>query len=128
SDGYCQPSCAAGCPDHYTCNGELCSADQTWVAPEPTIVWSGDVSGELTGRDQMTTVAVPGGAAITLTGSAESPVGDAITSLAWTTVSASGDYMYFDDATVETTVPLQAGDYRRVELDVIDDKGRPAHI
>lgn len=44
------------------------------------------------------------------------------------TVSASGDSMYFDDATIETTVPLQAGDYRRVDLDVLDDKARPAHI
>ena len=49
SDGYCQPSCEGGCPDHYTCDGELCTADLYWAYPEPTLTWSGPVEGELTG-------------------------------------------------------------------------------
>jgi hypothetical protein len=128
SDGFCQPSCAAGCPDHYVCDGELCSADSLWVTPEPTIMWSGAVTGELTGHDQMMTVAVEEGSTITVSGSAVSPAGAAIVQLAWTTVSGSGDYMYFEDATIETMVPLGAGDYRRVEFDATDDKGRVGHI
>jgi hypothetical protein len=128
SDGYCQPSCDAGCPEHYVCDSEeLCSPDATWVSPEPTITWSGAVAGELSGRDQTTTVMVAAGSTITLTGSAESPTGAAIVDFAWTTVSGSGDYMYFYEPTIQTMIP-EVGDYRRVELDVTDDKARVGHI
>lgn len=128
SDGYCQPSCAAGCPEHYICDGELCSADLEWATPEPTIVWSGAVEGELTGRDQMTTVVVEEGSTIAVSGSAESAVGAPIVTLAWTTVSSAGDFMYFDGASIETMIPMGAGDYRRVEFDATDEQGRTGHI
>jgi hypothetical protein len=128
SDGYCQPSCDAGCPEHYLCEGELCTPDAAWAAPEPTIAWSGAASGELTGRDQMMTVIVEEGSTITLTGSAVSPMDATIVSLTWTTVSGAGDYMSFEDATIETTVPLGAGSYRRVEFDAVDDRARSSRV
>lgn len=128
SDGFCQPSCAAGCPDHYACDGELCSPDALWAAPQPTIEWSGAVAGELHGRDQTTTVLVEEGSTITLTGSAEPSSGAAIVGLSWTTTSSAGDYMYFDGPSIETMVPVGAGDYRRVEFDATDDHGRVGHI
>jgi hypothetical protein len=128
SDGYCQPSCAAGCPEHYVCDGELCSADQLWTIPAPTIAWSGAVVGELTGHEQMTTVVVEGGSTIILSGSATPTSGATVVGLSWTTTSSIGDYLYFDGATIETTVPLGAGDFRRVEFDATDDRGRVGHI
>lgn len=126
SDGYCQPSCEAGCPEHYFCGGDFCEPDFEWVRPVPTVVWSGAVSGELSGHDQSTTVVVEEGSMISLTGSASSPVGAAITSLSWTTVSLAGDYMEFEGPTIETTVPVDG--YRRVELDVVDDRARSARV
>lgn len=126
SDGYCQPSCAAGCPDHYVCDGDVCSPDTLWTTPEPTIQWSGAGMGELTGHDQMTTVLVEEGSTITVSGSAESFSGAAIVGLSWTTTSSAADFMYFEGATIETMIPT--GDYRRVELDATDDQGRVGHI
>lgn len=126
SDGYCQPSCAAGCPEHYFCDGDFCTPDVAWVAPVPTVAWSGAVSGELSGRDQSTTVIVEEGSTLTLTGSAVSPAGAAIASLTWTTVSGAGDSMSFEGPTIETTV--EAGNYRRVELDAIDDRARSSRV
>lgn len=128
-DGYCEPSCTAGCPEHYTCDGDLCTPNLAWATPEPTIVWSGAVSGELSGRDQMTTVIVEEGSTITLTGSASSPIGSAIASLTWmTTLPSTGEYMTFEQPTIEITLPEGAGNYLRAELDVIDDHSRNAHI
>lgn len=128
SDGFCQPTCAAGCPEHYLCDGDFCEPDASWVAPEPTVAWSGAVSGELVGREQMTTVRVEGGATLSLTGSATSPAGATIVSSSWTTVSAAGDYLEFDGATLETTVPTDAGNFRRVEFIATDDRARSSMI
>ena len=123
-DGYCQPTCAAGCPEHYLCNndGDYCSPDVEWAYPIPSVTWAGAVTGELRGAGQMTTVVVEGGSTITLTGSAKSPTGAAIVGLDWTTVSSAADYMDFEGSTIETTVPV--GSYRRVELRVTDDEAR----
>ncbi|PRQ03286.1 hypothetical protein ENSA5_17230 [Enhygromyxa salina] len=124
SDGYCQPSCEDGCPDHYLCNGgdEFCSPDPAWAYPVPAVSWTGDASGELSGRDQSLTVVVEDGSTITLNGSGSSPRGAPIVGLSWTTVSSAADYMDFEGPTIETTVP--AGSYRRVELRVADDEAR----
>jgi hypothetical protein len=127
-DGYCQPSCAAGCPDHYVCSDEFCTPDVSWAYPVPTISWTGAATGELSGRDQSMTVVVEGGSTISLTGSAESPSGAAIVSLDWTTVSEAGDYASFAGTMIETTVPTGAGSYHHVELDVADDQHRGGHI
>ena len=76
----------------------------------------------------MTTVMVEEGSTITITGSAAASSGATIVSTSWTTVSSAADFMYFDGASIETTVPIGAGDFRRVELDVTDDRGRVGHI
>lgn len=128
SDGYCQPSCEAGCPEHYICDGDLCTPDVTWAAPEATIVWSGAASGELSGREQSTTVIVEEGSTLSLTGSAVSPTGATIVGLTWTTVSEAGDSMTFEGPAIETTIPIGVGSYRRVELDAIDDRARSARL
>lgn len=125
SDGYCQPTCADGCPDHYVCNGDFCSAEDFWNYPDPTVTWSGDATGEFSGRDESTTVMVEEGSVITLTGSGISPVGAAIVEFNWTTVSQAGDYMELEGAAIEITVP--AG-YRRVELDATDSESRTGRV
>lgn len=128
SDGYCQPSCAAGCPEHYLCDGDLCVADQSWAAPQLTVTWTGPVSGELEGRGQSTTVAVEEGSTLNLTGSAVSPTGEQIISQTWTTVSAAGDLVQFEGEAIETTVPLGQANYRRVEFSVIDARARTSYL
>jgi hypothetical protein len=123
-NGYCQPACEGGCPDHYLCgsDGEFCEPDSAWAYPVPTVVWSGDASGELSGRDQMTTVVVEEGSTITLSGTGSSPRGDAIVGYSWVTVSGAADYLELEGQTIETTVV--SGDYRRVELTITDDAAR----
>src|SRR5690606_13787743 len=130
SDGYCQPSCAAGCPEHYLCDGDFCKPDVSWAAPEPTLIWDGAVGGVLVGRDQSTTVEVEEGSVVSVIGTAASPVDAAIVSTTWTTVSADGDYMQFEDSTIEieTTVPFGAGNYRRVEFTATDERARSSVI
>jgi hypothetical protein len=70
----------------------------------------------------MTTVTVEEGSTITLTGSATSPTGVAITSLEWT---VDGEPVELESPTIETTVD----DYfRTVELTVIDERSRIAIV
>jgi hypothetical protein len=121
--GYCQPVCEGGCPDHYVCDGDgvFCSPDEAWVYPVPTVVWSGDAAGELSGRDQTLTVMVEEGSTITLTGTGSSPRGE-IVGYSWETVSSAADFMNFEGQTIETTVP--PGDFRRVDFTITDDAAR----
>jgi hypothetical protein len=128
-DGYCVPRCEGGCPEHYLCNGDLCSPDTLWPYPTPIISWSGVVSGELHGGDAVTTrVTVEEGSTLTLRGSAQSPDGTMITGLTWTTVSQAGDSMTIEGESLEITVPVGAGSYRRAELTAIDARGRAGII
>ncbi|MCX4241966.1 hypothetical protein [Paraliomyxa miuraensis] len=122
--GYCMPRCDAGCPEHYVCNGELCSPDEYWAYPIPTVVWTGAVAGELSGRNGDTTVEVEEGATITLEGFAESPTQTEITELRWTTVSQAGDYLDHEGSSIEITVPSGGTGYRRVELTAVDARSR----
>jgi hypothetical protein len=124
SDGYCIPSCADGCPEHYTCNGELCSPDEYWAYPTPAIAWSGAASGELAGRGATTTVSVEEGSSLTLVGSATSPTATEITGLSWATNSQAGGHEMLEGAMLELTVPTGAGSYARAELTAIDAQGR----
>ncbi|PRP97360.1 hypothetical protein [Enhygromyxa salina] len=127
-DGYCQPTCEAGCPEHYVCGegGEFCSPDEDWIYPVPTVTWTGDATGEFSGRDQSTTVVIEEGSTLTLTGTGSSPQGNAIVEYSWETVSGAADYMDFAGPTIETTVP--SGSYRRVELRVVDDASRSGMV
>jgi hypothetical protein len=124
-NGYCQPTCEAGCPEHYLCDdgGEFCVPDSLWAHPVPSVVWSGGASGELSGRDATMTVLVEAGSTITLSGSGSSPRGAPIVGYSWTTVSAEADYLDLEGQTIETTVPAM-GYYRRVDLTVADDRSR----
>jgi len=124
SDGYCIPRCADGCPEHYVCDGELCSPDEYWAYPAPTITWSGAASGEIVGRDAMITVPVEEGSTLALVGSASSPTGAAIMGFAWTTVSQAGDYAMQQGASIEVSVPMGQGSFRRAELTASDAQGR----
>ncbi|KIG13313.1 hypothetical protein DB30_00361 [Enhygromyxa salina] len=128
SDGFCQPTCEAGCPDRYLCgdSGEFCVPDSDWIYPVPTVTWTGDATGEFSGRDQSTTVVVEEGSTISLTGTGSSPQGHPITGYSWTTVSGAADYMDFEGQTIETTVA--SGDYRRVEFTVVDDASRSGKV
>jgi hypothetical protein len=125
SDGYCMPRCADGlCPEHYLCSGELCTPDAFWAYPVPAIAWSGAASGEADGRGSSMSVTVEEGSTLSLTGSATSPMGTEITTLAWTTNSQSGEHASFEGPTIVITVPTGAGSFRRAELTATDARGR----
>ena len=125
-DGYCQPLCEDGCPEHYSCgeDGRLCVVDTMWTYPEPAIVWSGPISGEVRGRGEVAEIEVEGGSVIHLRGEVSSPVGAEIVRRNWETVSGAGDYEDFEDVEeLEVVVPMSSG-YRRAEFRVGDSEHR----
>lgn len=117
--GYCQPLCEAGCPEHYSCRGRFCVADQEWVNPRPTVSWTGAVEGTLEGLSHRD-VQVEAGQRVTLTASATSPIDAEIASYQWTIVRGSGEREQIEDTRVE--VIAEQGSYVRAELIVSDDE------
>ena len=131
NDGYCQPTCANGCPEHYHCDasGRFCRADTNWAYPSASITWTGAVEGSLNGREQSSAkIDVVGGAMITVSGLGMSPIGESIEAMTWTTVSGAGDYETHSGPSVEVSVPTGSGDYRRVELVVSDASHRSGTV
>lgn len=127
--GYCQPTCDAGCPEHYFCDaeGRFCEPDRSWADPRPTVRWSGAASGEYAGVGQSTTVQVEGGATVTLEGDATSPVDAPVTMLQWNVVSSSGEREEYAGSTLEIPVPADLS-YRRVEFTARDEAFRSATV
>jgi hypothetical protein len=122
-DGYCQPLCAASCPEHYECRGAQCVADQDWVNPLLTLSWSGAAQGS-TQSEQTLTLA--NGSSITLSAEATSPLGLALDPFAWTIVDgSSGARSEVSGPSVELSVE-DIGSYRRAELRVSDTEGHDA--
>jgi hypothetical protein len=116
--GTCRPTCAATCPAHYICGGTFCEPDPDWANPVPSVSWSGDAEGTLSGAGQTTTVKLENGKMVRLSASAESPVDVAIKTYAWTVVGDSGEPQMLEGMGAD--VVLDSGSYRRAELRVSD--------
>lgn len=123
SNGYCAPRCADGCPEHYTCEGELCMPDEYWAYPVPNIAWSGAASGE-TAVSGTPSVHLEEGSRLTLVGSATSPDGTPIERLSWTISGSDQELTMQEGESLEITIPAGAGGYRHVELTVYDARTR----
>lgn len=123
--GTCQPTCAATCPEHYICGGQLCKADNDWPNPVPSVSWSGAVEGNLGGSGHMQTVKLEKGKQVTLTASATSPADIAITRYSWTIVTDSGQREPMEAQTVDVVLD---GSYARAELVVGDADGRTGYL
>jgi len=117
--GHCQPLCEAGCPEHYSCRGRFCVADDAWVNPQATVTWSGGVDGALDGLGHRD-VQVEAGLPVTLTASASSPIDAEISAYQWTIVHGSGAREQVEGTSVE--VSAEQGSYVRAELIVSDDE------
>jgi hypothetical protein len=124
--GNCQALCEGGCPEHYSCHdGHFCTPDPYWPNPVPSLRWSGAVSGQLEGREQMREVDVEAGRPVTLEASASSPVGAAITSYQWMLVSNSERS---ELSGTRAEVSAEAGSFLRAELMVGDDESHYSPI
>jgi hypothetical protein len=116
-DGYCQPLCAASCPEHYECRGTQCVADEDWVKPRLSVSWSGAAQGSTQSEQTLT---LPNGSSLTLSAEATSPLGLALEPFVWTIVDgSSGARDEFNGPSVELSVE-GIGSYRRAELTVSD--------
>lgn len=126
--GYCQPSCDAGCPEHYACDarGVFCNPDTQWAAPLATIRWDGGAMGELRGNGESRTVEVEEGRTLAIHGSAESPNGTALSRPGWKTTLGSGERAEFDAQSIEVVVPRDS--YVRAEFSVSDVNHRSANL
>lgn len=83
--GYCRPTCAAGCPEHYICkDGQFCSVDSNWADPVPHVEWSGGASGSDSGRNRMIETPLERGQSVELRARAESPLGLPVETFEWT--------------------------------------------
>lgn len=115
SDGYCTPTCAATCPEHYYCDGSYCSVDSGWVNPVVRVEWSGAVNGS---TDTGLRALVERGQSVTLVATATSPIDVPIQSFDWTLVN--GDTGERVTASGETVSLLVDTRYKRAELLVMD--------
>jgi len=121
--GYCRPLCEKGCPEHFICSsdGRFCEADPYWAYPNPTITWSGPVSGTSSGNAQMISAQVEYDVPITLMGSGSSPLGQELT-LEWT-INAS--QMETKSIGGSAQIVVESGlNTARAELHAIDADGR----
>lgn len=118
--GYCRPTCAAGCPEHYTCSdGMFCSVDSSWADPVPRVEWSGGAEGSGGGRNQMTRVALERGQSVQLRASAESPLGLQVQTFEWQLMFGGRRTEMFSEPDVSFTLDEMISDVR-AELAVRD--------
>jgi hypothetical protein len=120
--GYCQPTCEAGCPEHYTCSGgTFCKPNTDWANPVPTIRWTGASEGD-TSDSNMKRVELEFKGSVTLRASASSPTGASITRYhwSWSSSRASGE-----SEEQELELPLDPEtNYLRAQLIVSDERSR----
>lgn len=114
--GYCAPSCAAGCPEHYLCDGELCRADAEWLTPQVEMSWTGTIEG-LTDTER--TIPLSPNAALIVSATTRSPVDVDYEPLRWTIVDGStGERVEQTGSTI--ALSLDGARYKRVELMACD--------
>lgn len=124
-EGLCILPCSAGCPEHFSCTGEVCSEDHGWASPNATIEFSGAVDGRVTDDDENVIVRATRGASLLLEGRATSPAGASSLELTWSEtrdsaspVESSGDSL---------RLQLDA-DYERITLTARDERQRSAIV
>lgn len=122
--GYCRPLCAAGCPDHYTCqDGKFCTVDSRWADPVPSVEWSGAVAGAQSGRGAQAEVELEQGQTVMLHASAESPLGLSLQGFAWTVTYAGRSQEQQVGSDISVTLDENT-EYARAELTVSDSEYR----
>ncbi len=127
NDGYCQLPCSVGCPEHFSCKGQYCAAQQGWTDPVPSVTWSGGAEGMLSGNGAQQMVPLAHDVQVTLTASATSPLGRSIKPFDWVLVDDSGMQAESTGSSVDLTIE-PGGTFRRAELFVHDEKMRSASL
>jgi hypothetical protein len=118
--GYCRPTCAAGCPEHYVCqDGMFCSPDSHWADPIPSVTWSGAVAGAQGGRNGKAQVQLEQGQTVELNASAESPLGFPLQTFEWTVTYESRSQEQQSGRSISIMLDEKTS-YARAELSVRD--------
>lgn len=114
--GYCHPTCEAGCPEHYVCDGALCRVDAAWLTPQIKMSWIGDVEGA-TSTEQV--IQLPCDAKLIVSATTSSAVDVDYEPLRWTIVDGStGERVELTGEMIELS--LGEATYKRVELVACD--------